>query len=516
MKKKIDERAEATKYGTEFPTDTVQNNTWKSFGLGFAPAFIGAAGKPTTVMPMYSLLHRYYKYKRMKLDGYKNKGWATSRSTDWDEDYYGDYYSKKRCLDGCPSGTHCEWGFCECNEGFVKMYGQCWKRPGNNQDDLAVAATRLTINPTLENTPCQNTTDCANIDINFICIHPKFGSETDNSKGNCQCRRDMEWNAKMLECQIKITADCSKFSTTSPVSPLVARAAQALEKRVIQSKENEKKELERKRLEICKKYKCDRSELGKLDENGEVIFLDLRLCWVLSCEVLPKCPKEYGKAPVDAETSIAEMKRTHYYQTLGTLLNNDSCDPFYEDYYYTIDHLSYRQLRPLSREYIDKNRTETFGESMESSLLFEDFSTEDLTEENLDELFCRDIDAYSFVMEEIKPSQNEYCGELDSSHCARLYDSERCHDGWSLNITDNTDQSLYYFSWYKYRNDADVVGVAPGCTFTAFTGIEFSGEELVIAAGPYERWIRFADKNSTKFMDENLLSFKCSCRKIDV
>jgi hypothetical protein len=31
--------------------------------------------------------------------------------------YYNNYYSNNRCFGGCPMNAHCEWGFCECNQG---------------------------------------------------------------------------------------------------------------------------------------------------------------------------------------------------------------------------------------------------------------------------------------------------------------------------------------------------------------------------------------------------------------
>ena len=32
---------------------------------------------------------------------------------------------RNECEYGCPPNTHCEWGLCECNEGYSKSWGVC-------------------------------------------------------------------------------------------------------------------------------------------------------------------------------------------------------------------------------------------------------------------------------------------------------------------------------------------------------------------------------------------------------
>ena len=35
-------------------------------------------------------------------------------------------FDRNLCRFGCPPNSHCEWGFCECDVGFVKTYvGYC-------------------------------------------------------------------------------------------------------------------------------------------------------------------------------------------------------------------------------------------------------------------------------------------------------------------------------------------------------------------------------------------------------
>lgn len=49
---------------------------------------------------------------------------------------------------------------------------------------------------------CNNTTDCHQIDMNLVC-------STKSKK--CECREDMKWNEKELECQLYVDVDCSIF-----------------------------------------------------------------------------------------------------------------------------------------------------------------------------------------------------------------------------------------------------------------------------------------------------------------
>ena len=51
--------------------------------------------------------------------------------------------------------------------------------------------------------------------------------------------------------------------------------------------------------------------------------------------------------------------------------------------------------------------------------------------------------------------------------------------------------SLTHLSFGKEfcrRNDADIVGVRSGCTFTGWTGTSFDGEKFSLTAGMSDRW----------------------------
>merc|ERR1712107_20437 len=107
---------------------------------------------------------------------------------------------------------------------------------------------------------------------------------------------------------------------------------------------------------------------------------------------------------------------------------------------------------------------------MESSLLgLVEPSMENLTQ--LDELFCRDTEPFSEFFEvDDQKNRPESCPPLGEECCAVLYDSANCSGGWQLNVTAGEQRSFSYFSGdWTYRNDADVLGVRHGCTFTGFT-----------------------------------------------
>jgi len=70
----------------------------------------------------------------------------------------------------------------------------------------------------------------------------------------------------------------------------------------------------------------------------------------------------------------------------------------------------------------------------------------------------------------------------------------------------------YWSSDWKYRNDADLVAVRAGCTFTAWTEVAFDGEKMTLVAGSRDRWVLLAESPAFANFDENILSFQCQCR----
>lgn len=69
----------------------------------------------------------------------------------------------------------------------------------------------------------------------------------------------------------------------------------------------------------------------------------------------------------------------------------------------------------------------------------------------------------------------------------------------------------YWSADWKYRNDADLVAVRAGCTFTAWTEVAFEGEKMILVGGSRDRWVVLAESQDFVNFHENILSFQCQC-----
>merc|ERR1712032_1043660 len=154
-------------------------------------------------------------------------------------------------------------------------------------------------------------------------------------------------------------------------------------------------------------------------------------------------------------------------------------------------------------------RTQTIEESLDESLLgvliplAESSSATNVTDEILKEALCRDFEAFVEVFEvDDLDNRPEFCPPIKNSMCGVLYDSSSCMEGtWMLEFTSGTQKQFRYWSSdFKYRNDADVLGIRNGCTFTGWTGQK-------------DRWVVFSKSSLYKKFDENILSFQCNCRE---
>merc|ERR1711915_593442 len=137
----------------------------------------------------------------------RSSSWSGSRSTsynrmmymrnpgmygDWDDNYYRSYYLTNTCLFGCPMNSHCEWGFCECNAGTVRKYGQC----RDNWSAQSMQARPSNFDPFKS---CTESSDCMTTDMNLIC---NKNLTIQGTTGKCECRRDMKWNQQQGECSL--------------------------------------------------------------------------------------------------------------------------------------------------------------------------------------------------------------------------------------------------------------------------------------------------------------------------
>jgi len=214
-------------YGTNFGTSFgggvgryTGSISKKKLGLGVAAGFLGGAALGVGVgaaatLATYSVYHRYHEFRRML---HVNN----PLNYQWNDNYYQNYYSQNICLFGCPAYSHCEWGFCECNGGYVKSYGRCvlagtprTPRPANFEPFNIDCSGSANYTQSVADT-------CAVHDINLVCNT----NLTVGDQGKCQCRNDMRWNTEAGECQIYMDVDCSKLSYNSTVAPTVLAAAE--------------------------------------------------------------------------------------------------------------------------------------------------------------------------------------------------------------------------------------------------------------------------------------------------
>jgi len=179
----------------------------KMLGLGVGAGFLGGAALGVAgTMASYSVYHKYQEFKR--------RMHMLRPSFGFNEEYYRDNYQRNECQYGCPFNSHCEWGFCECNAGTTRRYGQC-------QADWS-SVPNFTPRPTTFDPfqPCSSTSTCATMDMNLICNT----ALTTGQGGRCECRQDMKWNEQEGECQMYLDVDCSQFTYDTPPSANILSA----------------------------------------------------------------------------------------------------------------------------------------------------------------------------------------------------------------------------------------------------------------------------------------------------
>ena len=393
-------------YGTNFGTSFSKKNQYrqkpgyskKVLGLGVAAGFVGGAtlGAAYTEAK-YSVYHRYQAFKNMMHSrGFRSYRTETSVYDTDDGDYFSSYYESNQCLGGCPVNGHCEWGICECNSGFERIFGQCHpKHTELDPDNLGY----------YDSVPC-----C--FDMNMIC-------EDDGKSGRCKCKPDMRYNKQAHECQIYIDVNCSAFTYETPPSPLI------------------------------------------LETVSNTI-------------------------PQENNTILSDNNQTLQNQTS----KNDSADK------------SSTEIKMTQIE-----------ESLSNSLLTK-LDKDKATENDLTEAFCRDVDSFNFDMNtedaSLKPSN---CEKIPEEACGVAYDSSTCSGGWGIVLDEGGISFPYFSSYWKYRNDIDVLGVRAGCFITAFSSTGFTGKSETFKAEFTDQWIVLSEYPKYKHLFEDIESLVCMCMK---
>jgi len=285
----------------------------------------------------------------------------------------------------------------------------------------------------------------------------------------------MQWSPRALQCQVFIDVNCTQFDYSSPVSSFVEHAL-TLEEHRRRGYRNEKERMQK---------------LRRLAPGLDDLNLMMNICsFYGGIGMSSRGNTANGRSYPLLEERCKIDQRSHNYTWWNPLSN------------------------PLPEVPVD--RSETPEEAMQSSLLslVEPSSVGNLAE--LDELFCRDTEPFSELFEvDDQINRPASCPPLVDQYCAVLYDSANCSGGWQLNVTVGEQRSFSYFSSdWSYRNDADVVGVRHGCTFTGFTGGSFDGDSFSLSAGDTDRWAVFERNRQLLHFHEELLSYQCVCRPL--
>ena len=67
---------------------------------------------------------------------------------------------RNRCNEDCPKNSHCEWGYCECDQGYLKFKGKCLSMTENLPKSEDKNRTDQS---------CTTHEQCSNYDINLEC-----------------------------------------------------------------------------------------------------------------------------------------------------------------------------------------------------------------------------------------------------------------------------------------------------------------------------------------------------------
>jgi len=453
-----------TSWGTSFPSGVGKYKSSgiskKALGLGIGAGFLGGAALGVAgAMATASVYQRYHEYQRMMYMGGYGGGYNMG--------FGNNYYNRNRCMYGCPANSFCQFGFCECNPGLTKTMGGCY--PGNQRPPPRASDFQ----PFQD---CASTSTCLAIDMNLICNT----NLTMGGQGKCQCRTNMRWNTEAGECQIYMDVDCSDITYDTPPSPTILEAVEKAKQRL-------------NATEACPQPKFLCEDAATCLEEAQI------------CNGVSDCPQwETGPGGEDEECLDAGSGEEPQEAQQG--------DPSAS----TPAPQPHNQLAPRRQ--------------LTNSLLTQ-IDPKTSSADELREAFCRDVDAYSFEFAQTpeqpaspaqvaptrQPEHDErpdrgYCQKVPQSVCAVAYDSSSCSGGWKLPIAEGQLQFRFWSSYYKYRNDMDLIAVRSGCTFTGFTDSSFNGNSGVVAATQgWDRWVVFQRSPQYRHLDEDIESVMCYC-----
>jgi len=210
----------------------------KSFGLGMGPSFIGGRD-----MDDEQTLQIYDLYVSTKL----LNGWIYGNQTE-EAEYYRKWKQNDQCMGACPKGSICRKGLCICDasQGLVQRYGRCFStstadflgdnekyrkpRPRSRPQYCFCRQTDGGIglcDSQKQNPKCQEEvypnvfmhdmqhcspgahTQCLAKDINMVCGTGRQEVMRHGVKNFCECRKDMKFDTKSMECRLFLDIDCT-------------------------------------------------------------------------------------------------------------------------------------------------------------------------------------------------------------------------------------------------------------------------------------------------------------------
>merc|ERR1711915_936818 len=155
-------------------------------------------------------------------------------------------------------------------------------------------------------------------------------------------------------------------------------------------------------------------------------------------------------------------------------------------------------------------------EETKKSSLLSHLDKDKVTEAELTEAFCRDIDSFSFDFntDTGKPPK---CENIPRSPgvCAVVYDSSTCSGGWKLILNEGAVSftNFLFSGWWKYRNDIDLIGVRAGCSLMAYSSTGYSGQRERFKAEANDIWYDLSEYAAYAHLDEDIESVSCTCNK---
>jgi len=228
-----------------FGEDAKNQTLPKPFGIGHGPVHIG--GRDTDQEGTQLSLKIYEQYRNYRK--------LIQMSLVDDEQYYDQWTNKNQCIGACPKYSFCQDGLCICDnaDSVVQIYGRCFgnktaafvgdhdkyrkptppprpewcfctKKNGGKEVCDRFRGNQECQVPTYPNNFDHMTqfcrrgdhNHCQSKDINMFCSNNLMNDPQDGQQKHlCQCRKDMTFDTKNMECRIFIDVDCT-YETAYP------------------------------------------------------------------------------------------------------------------------------------------------------------------------------------------------------------------------------------------------------------------------------------------------------------